>query len=166
MWNDLRLIGRVKSSQKDYPEIGLSWMEEWGISKIVQTTFEDLGYDEEEASRGLTILRLLINQQNWIMDQDLASARRTLETWLSSDEIRRFLNINRYKEILWFNKEAFEALLWWMMTIGLLSLTSEPDRSHTEIVEKVIQAFQLIKDLLIAEEASEYQVEKLLEALK
>lgn len=166
MWNDLRLIGRVKSSQKDYPEIGLSWMEEWGISKIAQTTFEDLGYDEEEASRGLTILRLLINQQNWIIDQDLGSARGTLETWLSSDEIRRFLNINRYKEILWFNKEAFEALLWWMMTIGLISLTSEPDRSHTEIVEKVIQAFQLIKDLFTAEEASEYQVEKLLEALK
>jgi len=166
IWSDLRLIGRVKSSQAHYPEIGLSWLEELGISKIIQRTFEGLGFDSQQSYSGLTILRLLMSQQNWVDRMDTKSPTSLLESWLSDEEIRKFLNINRYQGILWFNKEAFESFMWWMMTVALICLSADPERSHTEIVEKVIQAHQLIKEFIKAEEASEFHVDKLLEALK
>jgi hypothetical protein len=89
-----------------------------------------------------------------------------MESWLSVEEIRAFLNINRFHEKLWFNKEAFESLLWWMMTIGLISRISMPDTSLTEALEDLLDAFDHISKLHEAEEDSDYQLEKLLDGLK
>ncbi len=33
-----------------------------------------------------------------------------MEGWLSIEEIRAFLNVNRFPEKLWFNKEDFESM--------------------------------------------------------
>jgi hypothetical protein len=89
-----------------------------------------------------------------------------IEVWFSEEEIRNFLNINRYRGQLWFNKEAFEDMMWWMMTIALIQLISDPTKSLPEVVEMLFEAYERIKTILDAEAQSEYQVEKLLEGLK
>jgi hypothetical protein len=76
------------------------------------------------------------------------------------------LKINRYRDKLWFNKEAFESVIWWMMTAGLLQLTSDPEKSLTSTIENLFDAWVLDKSILKAETNSEYQLEKLLEGLK
>jgi hypothetical protein len=81
-------------------------------------------------------------------------------------EVRSFLGVNRHRDVLWFNKEAFESMMWWMMTIGLLDQVSNPKASLTEAVETLFDAYGLIQEILDAEGGSEYQVERLLEGLK
>ena len=89
-----------------------------------------------------------------------------MEKWLGNQETRAFLGVNRHRDVLWFNKEAFESMMWWMMTIGLIDQVSRPEASLTEAVEKLFEAYQLIEEILEAEKESDYQVEKLLEGLK
>ena len=79
---------------------------------------------------------------------------------------RTFLNINRYQDKLWFNKESFESMLWWMMTTALIGLVADPDKSLTEDIEILLEAYERIKAIQEAETESEYQVEKLLDGLK
>jgi hypothetical protein len=67
---------------------------------------------------------------------------------------------------LWFNKEAFESMMWWMTLAALIRLVSDPKTSLSENFETLFDAYDLIKSLLAAEQESEYQVEKLLESLK
>ncbi|MBG0783746.1 MAG: alpha-amylase [Anaerolineaceae bacterium] len=166
LWNDLRLIGKVITDQPEYTEISRGWLDEWGILRYLEHVLIDSGLDTGQAQSGMTILRLLTSQQNWINGIQKETTLSLMESWLSVEEIRAFLNVNRFHEKLWFNKEAFESLLWWMMTIGLISRISMPDTSLTEALEDLLDAFDHISKLHEAEEDSDYQLEKLLDGLK
>lgn len=166
LWNDLRLLGRVITAEPQFAEISCSWIDEWGISTHLEHTLEELGLDTGQAQSGLSILKVLISQQNWMDRVSKETPKSLVKYWLSSEEVRRFLSINRFEDVLWFNQEAFESLIWWMMTIGLIHLVADPNRSLTEAFEVLFQAYSLIEKILAAEEESEFQVEKLLAGLK
>ena len=42
-----------------------------------------------------------------------------LETLLADEDARAFLQVNRYNEIDWYNKEAFEQLLWGLFAVAV-----------------------------------------------
>jgi glycosidase len=166
LWNDLRLLGRLITSEDRFAEVSRSWFEEWGIQRMVRGELEALGLPTDQVHRSETVLKILIRQQNWIRSAPEMTAYGLIETWFSEEEIRSFLNINRYRGKLWFNQEAFDELMWWMMTITLIQLISDPVMSLPEVVERLFTAYELITEILNAEDGSDYQVEKLLEGLK
>ena len=166
LWNDLRLIGRVITSDIQYAEISRSWLDEWGLLRQVENTLINLGLDMDQAQSGIKILKLLTTHQNWTDTINGITARALMENWLVDDEIRNFLNINRYDDILWFNKEAFETLMWWIMAAGLIDQTARPQTSFSEALEVLFDAFEMIQTILKSETKSEYQAGKLLEGLK
>ena len=86
--------------------------------------------------------------------------------WLSTGEIQRYLNVNRHKGVLWYNKEAFEEFVWWMTANAVLSAISQPDFSASSFVELVLKLNADVDALFSAKERSKYQVTLLLEALK
>jgi len=166
LWNDLRLTGRVITTESRFAEISRSWIDEWGIARLCQDILENLGLDWEQSKSGINILKLLVRQQNWVEGIEEETPLSLMEKWLSVEEIRTFLSINRYRGKLWFNKEAFESLMWWNMTIGLIRLVADPQTSLAEVVESLFDAYELIDAILAAKADSGYQVEKLLEGLK
>ena len=166
IWNDLRLLGRLITSEPQYTEISRSWLDEWGLARHVDQTLQGLGFDAGQAHSAVTILKLLVSQQRWTSELEEQTAAGLMEKWLGNQETRSFLGVNRHRDVLWFNKEAFESMMWWMMTIGLIDQVSRPEASLTEAVEKLFEAYQLIEEILEAEKESDYQVEKLLEGLK
>ncbi|UCF26811.1 MAG: hypothetical protein JSW42_09115, partial [Chloroflexota bacterium] len=64
----------------------------------------------------------------------------------------------------WFNKEAFENLLAWLMRIALVDEMANSGLGEEEIHERIANHFRVIRKLQNAESGSDYQVEKLLEA--
>lgn len=166
LWNDLRLMGKVITSEPQYTEITRSWLDEWAIARTCQQKLEDLGFDPEQSASGVTIIKLLVDQQLWVDTAATETPASLFEGWLSKEVVRSFLKINRYRGKLWFNKEAFESMMWWMTTIGLIQLVSDPEESLTSAIEKLFDAWDLVKGILEAEEGSEYQLEKLLDGLK
>lgn len=164
VWNDLRLLGRLVTDS-DYEEISRSWLEEWGLLKALKMLLSGLNWSHDRIEQVIILLKILVNNQNWVHDE-LQTPIKLVEGWLTNQEIRTFLNINRYRDRLWFNKEAFESLTWWLMTIALIVLVSDPDHSLTDAVEVLFDAYKTIEAILVAKENSDYQVEKLLEELK
>jgi hypothetical protein len=64
--------------------------------------------------------------------------------------------------VLWFNKEAYEQLIGWLTLPAVVdSIVSLADE---KAVAQVDERLAVIQKLLAASEASEYQVEKLLDA--
>ena len=59
-------------------------------------------------------------------------------------------------------REAFEKLVWWLVTIETIQSTADPEKSSAEVIEKVIACYDIASQLLSAEEASGYQIEKLI----
>ncbi len=141
LWNDLRLIGQVITSESQFVEISRSWIEEWGIIRLVEETLESLDFEKPQVQSGVTILKLLISQQKWVDNIEDKSPLSLIESWLSKEAIREFLNINRYRGKLWFNKEAFESMMWWMLTTSLIRLVADPKKSLAEVIEDLFEAY-------------------------
>jgi len=127
---------------------------------------QEMGLSEEKAGRVVRQVKLLISQQEWFEDLGDKPLDKTVEGWLAKEEVRAFLGVNRYKDVLWFNHEAFTDFAWWMLAGTVLEALNDPRMSAAEMTEKLVNTYELILDLQTAEEASGYQVEKLLVAVK
>ena len=140
----------------------ISWMDEWQVSKILADGMRSFGIEEAIVSRHLAVIRLLVQEQHWYSRLGNSSLVTILESWLSSTEIRNFININRHQDILWFNKEAFEEFVWWMMTLAVLERVEHPGLSAAMKIERIMGAYDIVQKLIKAEKSSDYQINKLL----
>ncbi len=163
-WCFVHNLGRINSPE-DYTEQSLSWFEEWQLGKALAQTLAEMSYDPSLVHKSLHTLRLLISQQDWYDRLGKLDIRALLENLLSDIEVQRFIGINRYQDVLWFNKEGFEEFSWWMMSMAILQTATRPDFSTTNLVERILGAGEILQQLLKAEANSGYQVEGLVHAL-
>ncbi len=148
-----------------------TWVDEWLLNKMAVRSLVDMGLQEASAWQIVGVSNLLITHQDWYKSaQDgngAIGAYSVLRELLEDPEVQRFLRINRFKGILWFNQEAFDRLLWWMLLVAVVQILSGMQRGkEQEAAQQISDCYQLISQLQQAEQVSEYQVEKLIEAVK
>ena len=79
-----------------------------------------------------------------------------------------YLGVNRYQNILWFNKEGFEDLMWWLFIIATVEISAGEDEliQEEKKYKHILDCYNVISDLLIKSQASGYMLEKLLGLVK
>ena len=166
-WLFTHALGKVVNGA-DFEQISRSWCDEWLLTKIIAGALQDLGLDAGAAEHAVRTIKVMISHQHWFETQAPETERvyGVLESWLKDDEVQRLLQVNRHQGILWFNKEAFEDLLWWMMVLAVVEISADPLRPKAEADQEIVTHYDIIEKLQQAEEGSEYQVERLLEAVK
>jgi glycosidase len=143
-----------------------SWIDEWLLGRILASSMTDLGLSESLSWRSVGLIKILIRHQKWyqINTPKRKRAYRILERLLQDEVVRGYLQVNRYQGTLWFNKEAFEELLSWMMRIAAINIIADQNLSSDETRDQITNHYQVIRKLNKAKSESDYQVEKLLEA--
>jgi len=150
----------------DHAEQSLSFFQEWRLSGFLQNCYQAFGIKPERAAEMVNVIQLLIREQDWLIRRSEIGLYQCVDTWLSTEEIQRFLGVNRHKSILWYNKELFEEFEWWMTASAVLSAVAQPDFTASSFVELVLGLDADVKALNAAQKKSKYQVALLLEALK
>jgi hypothetical protein len=166
-WLFVHALGKVVHP-RDFAGESLTWMDEWGFGKTILSALRDLGLDEAAAWNSLTVVKLLTGHQRWFeaKPSDQNQAHALLKSLLKDREVRQFLQVNQYNDIWWFNKEAFEEMLWWLMLIASIEIGSDPLCPVNDVIEELERCYSMIQEWQQAEERSEYQIEKLLSALQ
>jgi glycosidase len=166
-WVFTHALGKVVS-EEDFAAQSRSWMDEWLLGKLVAGALQDLGLDEGAAWWAVGTVKILINHQGWCELEALANDRASqiLISWLKDSEVQHFLRVNRYGGVLWFNHEIFEQLLNWMLAAATVEISADPERAPESVAQELVACYDVVKKLQQAEEASEYQVVKLIEAAK
>jgi hypothetical protein len=158
-----------------YEEISRSWIDEWLLNKIIVGVLNDLGLDERSAWHTVTLVKLLTTHHSWWVSTGKGEVKgkkdstyQLLTAILADSEAQTYLGVNRYQGVLWFNKESFEDLLWWLYIIALVEISSLSimEGNNDIVTKEVLNCFEIISHLIKAEAASDFQVEKLLEAAK
>jgi hypothetical protein len=150
-------------------ELSRSWMDEWRLNKLLAGVVQDLGQEEGAAWWSVGTIKVLVKHQAWCLAPAVGEERayQVLVSWLKDGEVQRFLQVNRHLGVLWFNRESFNELLAWMMTIAALRITADAGQEQEDGVARAILAcYDVVETLQAAEEASEYQVVNLMEAAK
>jgi len=166
-WAFTRNLGKV-FGEKGAEERSRSWIDEWLLGKIIAGVMVDMGLDKSQAWHAVRIIKFLTSHQNWIDIQAPKKKRayHSLSMWLQDSEVQYFLGINRHQGVLWFNKESYEHLLKWMFTLAVIDVLADPEVESEEVRGKIFQHYEVIRQMRSAETESDYQVEKLLEALE
>ena len=81
-------------------------------------------------------------------------------TLLRDDEVQRFLGVNRFEGVLYYNKESFAELLQGLFAAAVVSRLAA---NRENVAATVSELYDLVAALHAADAASEYRVEKLLE---
>ncbi len=168
-WGITRRLGEMVDGTPD-PEMSRVWMDEWLLGKILNQTIFDLGLDESGAWRATNTTKLLITHQDWaqvLTKPGRISRQRAayniLQTWLKDSDVQRFIGVNRFQGMLWFNKEAFAEWLWWMYAVSVVQAINTNQTSE-QLSKQIMAFYDVVAILKKAEKASKYQLELLLRA--
>ncbi len=164
-WVITRDLGRVLGDN-EVEERSQTWLDEWLFGRILASSMMDLGLSDSEAWNTINLIRILILHQSWHMARSPKSkqAYNVLEGLIKDEFVRGFLQVNRYQGILWFNQQAFESLLTWLMRIAVLNEMAVQGESEEKIHQQIADHYSIIRKLQKAEISSDFQLEKLLDA--
>lgn len=106
------------------------------------------------------LVKLLTSHQGWSSAEARPNqAASVLEGWLKDEAVQQFLSVNRHQGVLWYNKESFSELLWWMQLMQAL----QPVAAAEDATDGQVPAGDaVLAKLRAAEAGSEYKVERLL----
>jgi hypothetical protein len=166
-WILVHRLGAVLSNT-DVPINSRYGMDEWLLTKIMEDTFRHMAMDDAEAYRSVMLIKILTTHQEWwtVKASKIRTAYEIIRVLLQDEDVRNYLQVNRYREVLWFNQEAYHSLIDWMMIIAVIDVLRQELRDEKEICTNILERFDILKKLLNAEKKSEFQVEKLMNALK
>jgi len=174
-WLFTQALGKA-ITEDGYAEISRSWIDEWLLNKLVASALVGLGLDERQAWHTVSLIKLLAAHHEWWQMPQKASLKKKpstkdaayqlLITLLGEAEAQAYLGVNRYQDVLWYNQEAFDELLWWLYITAAVDLTTATEQTAQLAAERLQACHDVIKQLQKAEKASDFQIEKLLEAVK
>ncbi|MFN7036416.1 MAG: hypothetical protein ACK4SN_08615, partial [Bellilinea sp.] len=160
----LHKLGALKDI-KDHPSQTLSWIEEWRLMDAVMETAHQIGVDGAVSWRIPPTLRILINHQDWYEKLATQSLSRIMEFWLSDLEVQRFIGVNRYKDVLWYNQEAYKEFIWWMNWVAVMNEVGKRASTHASILETLLASNDIAKKFLQAEQLSGFQIANLMDQI-
>ncbi|MDW7680893.1 MAG: alpha-amylase family glycosyl hydrolase, partial [bacterium] len=159
-WCMMSQLGRIVAEQ-DYFEISRSWINEWLLDKIIDIAFKETGIEPRQIWRALLLIKVLISHQDCL--ESIVSGEKDIsqitEQLFEDETVRELLQVNRYQDILWFNKEAVESLSGWLMTATLIKVALPIPMTDSAAAEKINQLFEVVQNIVSAASRANYQVE-------
>lgn len=151
---------------ENWEERTRSLLDEWRLTRILDEVHQQLGLDAGSSQRKLNLLRILVSQQSWHQELAAQSAGNLLQSWLEDEQVQRFIQVNRHNDILWFNQESFEELVWWMKLTAWLQVSVDEAVTRTEKVEKLLAVEEISNQMMAAMKGSEFRLAKLIELMQ
>ncbi len=143
-----------------------SLIDEWSLGPLCETSLRDAGAPRSLLPRLVQLIKILVRQQDWLRESDPSqSGYSAMVRFLSDPETQGYLGVNRYEEVLWFNREAYLDLVWWISAAaaaGALEGTEAAEEAKTAIG----RIFSIVQDWLRILDESEYRVDKLVASLR
>jgi glycosidase len=145
-------------------QTGLSILDDLHLTAEIYGSLRNNGFTDESAHMMQNLVLGMLSLK-YRRDKTPAASTFDLFTWIFQDpNLSSYLKTNKYKDILWFNREAFKRLtLWLAITFVLDAITS--DSSEADLFESIIRIHRSIKVIQQAETKSGYQVDQLLSLL-
>ncbi len=139
-------------------------MDELLLSKAMREALVSVGLNQGEAGYELLLIRVLTSHQDWNAGEDEAGP--VMATMLEDLDVRSYIGVNEFGGRSWFNRESFERLLYWLFTVSVIRSVKDHPGSMTASAREISRAYGLVTGLLRSSEASGYDLEEFLSALK
>ncbi len=164
-WAFVHAPGKLVS-ETQFPQQSRTWIDEWLLPRIFNAALQQLGLDSATAQQAVTLLKILTAHQRWFVVEpgQKIQPKQVLEVLLRDGDVQQFLKVNRFQNVLWFNKEAYDELLVWLFVLAVIHVCVGARHLTAGRREELLGYYQTIVSLQEIGQASGYQVERLLAA--
>jgi hypothetical protein len=144
---------------------GQSWFDGLALHEPIMDALRSLGLDSGAAVHAVLTLRVVTRHQGWLQGARLDSpnAYRALHSWLSDDDVRRLIGVHEHRDTLWFSKEAFDDMIWWMAVTEAIA-GATPDTHQEGLETQLTAALAIVDSLRLAAAEAGYRMDRLLKA--
>ncbi|MDH3974365.1 MAG: alpha-amylase family glycosyl hydrolase [Deltaproteobacteria bacterium] len=162
-WLFIWLLYKIKPQMSDSKR-SFDWLFERYLASMIRKSFMTLGVFEKEAGEEAQLLRLIIKNEEKLTFAGRPSLHSQMEGLFKIGAVQDFIDVNMHGNILYFNKEKMEVLIYWFFIMALVKgLTEGVDRkkvlANMEVVHKKVSL------ILNSAEKSGYRLEAFLALL-
>ena len=140
--------------------------EQWRFAAVIKECLMQMGRVEWNAEHLLRTLKMLNVIQGWYDHKELPGLAELMQSWLDEPLVSEFLGINEHENILWYNQEDIQEFSWWLMVLAVLEELGRDAIKHLIPAKRLLEIYQVIDKLLVAEKESGFQLKALLDRLK
>ena len=161
-------LGGVVDSDRS-ADLSLDWYDEWLLRRPLAQALKELGVETGLRQHAVNTVRVLLTCHHWLPQAAIAEVPHKVDAYsviyraLSRRNVRTYLRVNRFEDVVWFNREAFAEFVWWLAWVSTIEVGLQGD---ADLVSHLVMIHQLVQQLRGAEAASGYQIDKLLAAMK
>ncbi|MEA2101485.1 MAG: alpha-amylase family glycosyl hydrolase [Thermodesulfobacteriota bacterium] len=163
IWTLLHQIGGMISAG-DQARHCRDWMDEYLLKKIILRSMQALGCDENEAAYDMLLIGILVDYQEWGTWVEKDSGRQRIIEMLQDADVQLYIGLNEYNGVWWFNRESFEALLYWLTIIATLK-TPDADKNEEGLISAMGRFCNLAEQWGKLATSAGYDLERLCELL-
>ena len=165
-WVLVHALGGILTGNQESPEEGRRLIDEWFLGPVITETFEGLGLDRQLALRATTLVELLVRHCETLEAPDATNLRDRLALLFSDEETTQFLQVNEYRQVLWFSRDSFQELLVSLLTVQAIKLNGKKSVDAGRDPADLDKYHALVEALCKSSERSGYRVVRFLEIVK
>ncbi len=166
-WIFIHLLGKCDDEDMDYEFLTRSWIDEWALNRSIEWMIEEITDQDHENAEAVFLVKIMTTHQNWILPllSENYTSEQIIRTVISDPEVQIFIHVNRYKNILWFNKENFEKLIRNLYIIGMINVISNISDDIKSITKNVIRITKISMEWLAAAKKANFQLDTFFEII-
>ncbi len=146
---------------KDSSVQSIALLDDWLFGKIINHLFYDINNNESESAKKYLLLKILLLFPDWMIKAE-KKLTQSVNSLFSNQHVSRFLQLNRYQEILFLNAESLSELV-----LAFYHITAiDQDITEKDFTKTSNQFVKTIKKINSTAKASGYRVSELLETIE
>ena len=128
-----------------------------GLGGAFERIFQNAGRSSEELNDDLALLSILLRHQTVFVNLTKEDGYQVLADLLEHRDVQDRIKVNVYNGIVYYNKEAFEELMWWLFIVE----SFEQMRMQTKATKGTIDGFDRLSDALKVSNGCTFKFETL-----
>ena len=146
-WAVVRRLGRLEGDDPS-GDRARERFREWFIGPLVAAAVDAVGAPEAAGRRAAAAVELTLAAERWLTPLAAAGdARRELAAALCFDPVgRRFLDVNRHQDVLWFNREGWTELALALLAAAAVRAVTEATEDAVDAVARACRSFRKLED--------------------
>jgi hypothetical protein len=140
-------------------------MDEWPVTPVLFDVFRELGLDHDHATLSTELVKLMIRYSDLPLIVTVSERGDLIERMFEDPVLDDFLFVNQYEGKLWFSKEQFEKLMYWLFFCSAVHVLGDRVDIEENAAETVHGQYHRVHEVLAAAESVKYQVGPFLELL-
>ncbi|TFF90592.1 MAG: hypothetical protein EU548_02210 [Promethearchaeota archaeon] len=155
-WVYIHSLGKFKD-ETDYELISRSLLDQFQLLKYIQKTIEELSNEKFENTKAIDLLKVLIIHQNLLISNisEKNKALSIIKRLFSDSDTQRYLEVNRYQDILWFSADYFSKLIDWLALVTIINTIPKSEEIDEKNLKETLDILMRLKDIA---KKSEYKV--------